>query len=172
MSTEARPSMTAPGPTLVTPVCPLCGSDQRRVVHQSTLVGADSVAGYSYDIHVEGHHPICRCATCGVIYTCPRDSDESLAAMYEAGDATSYLKLIEAKRISFRREAQLIGKRCGAEGALLEIGCAAGTFLEELERVGFRSHGCDPWEQAAAVAKERFGPQVRVGPFEDRKSVV
>ena len=167
-ASDEAPSSAPASVTLVTTPCPVCGSSDRVVVYPGTIPPEklDAFAGYSYDVLLDGHHPIVRCSGCGLHYACPRDSGETLAQVYASGNATSYLKEAEGKLISFRREARFLRRLCGAGGDLLEIGCAAGLFLRAASEEGFRVRGCDPWGEAAAVAKETFGDQVAARPFD------
>src|SRR5262249_4615202 len=62
-------------------------------------------------------------------------------------------------------EAASLKQLSGAEGDLLEIGCATGLFLRAAAETGFRVQGCDPWREAAAIAAEQFGSCVKNSGF-------
>ncbi|MBM3300272.1 MAG: class I SAM-dependent methyltransferase [Deltaproteobacteria bacterium] len=51
-------------------------------------------------------------------------------------------------------------------GMLLDVGCAAGFFLEALGP-GWSCYGCDPSEAMVEVARARFGDHVAMAAFED-----
>ncbi|MDQ7785158.1 MAG: class I SAM-dependent methyltransferase [Desulfomonilaceae bacterium] len=65
--------------------------------------------------------------------------------------ATAALKLIE---------------RYVAGGALLDVGCAAGYFLEVLGPA-WTPYGCEPCEAMAIAARKRFGAGIAHAPFEE-----
>jgi len=46
------------------------------------------------------------------------------------------------------------------KGKLLDVGCGTGEFLEKMKQLGWDVAGVEPDEQAAGVAKERFGLDV------------
>ena len=52
-------------------------------------------------------------------------------------------------------------------GRLLDVGCAAGLFLEVMGERGWRLEGLEPSAEASAVARGRAGVTVHEGPFED-----
>jgi len=52
--------------------CDLCGSDN----HEQILVGRDLLCG------TEGEWPVVRCRECGLIFTNPRPTPDSLALVY------------------------------------------------------------------------------------------
>src|SRR5215213_827775 len=119
---------------LVTVPCPACDSQARVEIYPGTisLEHQHVLPSYSYDILLDGHHPIMQCTHCGLYYACPRDSGDTLEQVYTAGSVESYLKETEGKLASFRREAHFLRELCGTGGELLEIGCATGLFLRAM----------------------------------------
>jgi 2-polyprenyl-3-methyl-5-hydroxy-6-metoxy-1,4-benzoquinol methylase len=152
---------------LVTVPCPACGSQTRIQIYPGTISpGNPSVfPRYSYDILLDGHHPIMECTRCGLHYACPRDSWDTLEQVYTAGSVASYLKETEGKLASFRHEAHFLRELCGTGGKLLEIGCATGLFLRAATEAGFSVQGCEPWQEAAIIAQQMFGSLVITGTF-------
>lgn len=76
-------------------------------------------------------------------------------------DAEPDLRIYEARRrLAFLR-------RFRAGGRLLEIGSAAGYFLDGAQRGGFDVVGVEPAEEQARHARERFGVDARAGFVED-----
>ena len=53
-------------------------------------------------------------------------------------------------------------------GRLLDVGCAAGFFLDEAQRLGWQVQGLDVSAFAAQYARERFGCDVRQGSLLDQ----
>ena len=72
--------------------CPVCRSEKRVEVFPGTIPPEQlqTSAKYSYDVLLDGHHPIVRCIDCGLYYTCPRDSQETLERVYASGNVESY----------------------------------------------------------------------------------
>jgi 2-polyprenyl-3-methyl-5-hydroxy-6-metoxy-1,4-benzoquinol methylase len=152
---------------LLTVPCPTCGSQRRVEVYPGTISPENLhlLHSYSYDVLLDGHHPIVRCTSCGLHYACPRDSWETLEQVYTAGSVESYLKEAEGKLASFRNEARFLRELCGVGGELLEIGCATGLFLRAATEVEFNVQGCEPWKEAATIAQQAFGSRVKIGTF-------
>src|SRR5215471_907807 len=123
--------------SLVTVPCPACGSQKRVDVYPGTIVPENLglCDSYSYDVLVEGHHPVVRCLDCALHYACPRDSSEILEQVYATGSVESYLKETAGKLASFRNEALFLRELCDTGGKLLEIGCATGLFLRAATEV-------------------------------------
>ncbi|MFP5275322.1 class I SAM-dependent methyltransferase [Coleofasciculus sp.] len=152
---------------LVNVYCPNCGSRKKHKIYPGTILQdkLNLLSSYSYEVWIDGHHPIVQCANCRFYYTCPRDSIKTLAAIYATGSVESYFKETEGKLASFRDEAIFLKKLTGGTGKLLEIGCATGLFLQAATEFGFEVWGCEPCFEAATLAKEKFGKRINVNMF-------
>jgi SAM-dependent methyltransferase len=127
--------------------CPLCGGEEtgRRA--------------YGF-----APHRVVRCAGCGLWYLSPRLDEQAMLASYRddsyfegAGPGYSSYRAQEATlRRTFRRFLGELEARRVTGGALLEVGCAYGFFLEEAApwfdlRVG-TEYSAQAAEQAAGRA--------------------
>lgn len=54
-----------------------------------------------------------------------------------------------------------------AAGRVLDVGCSAGFFLDRAQQAGWEAFGVELSEDTAAVARHRFGLDVRVGTLAD-----
>ena len=104
--------------------CPLCGSGDLRVWETAA-------AGYSV-------HPVrVRCAGCGLIFSNPQGSERRLRYFYDKvyfhqpefkagyfGEDTA-----GEERAKAHRELEIL-ERHHKGGSLLDVGCAAGSFLD------------------------------------------
>jgi SAM-dependent methyltransferase len=86
------------------------------------------------------------------------------------------LTAIEDEKSPIRRAVRRYGmwkrvrliERLQPEGKLLDVGCATGLFLAEMQRTGrWDVMGIEPSGVAASYAKERFGLQIFHGPLEE-----
>ncbi|MCA0454664.1 MAG: methyltransferase domain-containing protein [Chloroflexi bacterium] len=126
------------------------------------------------------NHPFCpenglrlvECENCGLVYVSPRPDPNELYALYgetyfhnnQSGVVgyTNYLKDEPNIRKTFAgRLARLA--RFIRPGKLLDVGCAAGFFLDEARKQGWNVSGLDVSSFAVGYAAEHFGLDVRQG---------
>lgn len=135
--------------------CPLCGGPLSPAVSGSG--GAD---GRVYDILY--------CGGCAVGRTFPFPRAEDLALLYAPGEYRSeggarFNRIVEALIAWSRRRR---GKRIEARvptGALLDVGCGRGLFLDIMRRRGWRVAGVEFDEPAAERVRKAYGVDVRSG---------
>ncbi|MFQ3661993.1 MAG: class I SAM-dependent methyltransferase [Chloroflexaceae bacterium] len=144
--------------------CNLCGSlDQRLLCTGYDRNNSQNRRTYSLQ----------QCPGCGLVYLSPRpDTPEELAEIYPP-TYDSYMGerqrlLLWMRRIAWRPELREILARTTPDSAILELGSATGEFLAELRRRG-RSHllGLELSAEAARIARDRYGLDVRAGQLED-----
>ena len=111
-------------------------------------------------------YPIVECAGCGLVYAefagreaAPEDYDQSY---YTSGVYADYLGDREAihrnaKRLLIELESLAPDRR------LLDVGCAAGFFLEAARDRGWSVHGIEVSEYAARYAREQLHLPVDLG---------
>lgn len=130
------------------PACLVCGGDRWEAVTR----------GQPY--------AVVRCAVCGLGMINPRPGPQALRAYYderyfsrETGSAgyADYLRWEPWIKKTAVRRLDLIERWIRPPGRLLEIGCAAGFFLEVARSRGWDVRGIElsPW--AARIAQERLG---------------
>jgi 2-polyprenyl-3-methyl-5-hydroxy-6-metoxy-1,4-benzoquinol methylase len=109
---------------------------------------------------------VLRCESCSFTYVTPRVPDSHLHLIYQ----TEYFKSHSAKDFgysdyledksgylkTFRKKAELVARHVQS-GACLEVGSAAGFFLQAMRERGFEVHGVEVSEYAANFAREEFG---------------
>jgi 2-polyprenyl-3-methyl-5-hydroxy-6-metoxy-1,4-benzoquinol methylase len=112
------------------------------------------------------------CTACGLIYNDPMPTEAELSELYQAmardvsdkpSASTGQIMPIE------RDQAAFVSRHLGHAPAprVLDIGCSMGGFLAALAEGGARTVGVEPSPHDAAVARERYGVDVRPGFFED-----
>lgn len=113
--------------------------------------------------------PFHRCASCGFVFQ-PQSRAADCAALYGRGYFRDY-DLAETDTAADRRfeadvRVRLLRRRL-LGGSVLEIGPAAGYFLDALRRNGFQPLGVEVSAEIAEAARRRFGVEMLVGAVED-----
>jgi len=100
-----------------------------------------------YALSVETH----LCKKCGILWTSPRMTDESLRRFYERNYRAIYVGEETASAPFFADQAQhgqwiltyLADFLTYSKGTVFDVGCGAGGVLEPFRAAGFEVHGCD-----------------------------
>lgn len=138
--------------------CDLCGADDSTPF--LTRTDRFSRATFHY----------VRCRRCGLIYLNPRpDATEILKyypVNYEPYQPLYSKRGLEPwlKRRGWKMLVRFILKY-QTNGRLLDIGCATGEFLKEIQARGFDAYGVEINNSAAAIAQRVYGLRVFVGPL-------
>lgn len=130
-------------------VCNFCGRDRPLLFF----------AENGYDLQ--------KCANCGLLYVNPRPraTDSMLSHSHDYAEyVDKYVQqneifLMEAKK----RLAEILGWKKG--GKLLDIGCAAGIFLDYARQQGWEVYGVEPDHRLAQHAIHKLDLNVKVSDF-------
>jgi 2-polyprenyl-3-methyl-5-hydroxy-6-metoxy-1,4-benzoquinol methylase len=146
--------------------CPVCGDERVRALHvYPNALGRISTRA---DLVLAG------CANCGMAWSSPLPSQQEVEAFY-AGDsgwgdrpglsaqraATKDAqerteRKLAAKRAIYEHESDLLLAELDREpGAVLDIGCGLGTWLDVLADRGWSTAGVEPNPTARATAARR-----------------
>jgi len=135
--------------------CDLCGSSNASPLY--TL--SDTL------YQVPGEFTLQRCVECGLMYLSPRPTPDAIGAYYPdeyvcyrtpiEQEKWAVMRWIRRRKLAKRR--QLI-ERYGnkIEGDILDVGCATGLFLHEMEQSGWSVMGVEPINSAAEYARQQF----------------
>jgi SAM-dependent methyltransferase len=160
-----------------TVACPLCGCADATIA----LASRDLLYRQPGEFNV-----VC-CSACGHAYLNPRPTPDAIGRYYPAdyapfrleqagGDASSsrgrvsrWLRAIPGLHALvlwlIESRAQYVPSPMAAGSRALELGCADGAFLKQLEQLGWKAQGIEPSPAAASVARSR-GLEVQVGTLE------
>ncbi len=138
--------------------CNLCGSEKRKPYCP------------------ENGLRLVQCEDCGLVYVNPRPDPRELYALYgetyfhnnQSGVVgyTNYLKDEPNIRRTFAGRLQRLSQFI-KPGKLLDVGCAAGFFLDEARKAGWQVQGLDVSSFAVQYAAENFKLDVQQGSFTD-----
>ncbi len=111
-----------------------------------------------------GPAPLFRCVACGFTYLVDEVGSELYGDRYfEAYAGGDYLAHASRRRRESRVRLGLLARVAPPPGRLLEIGAAAGFFLEEAGALGYEGLGIEPNPAMAAFARDTLGVDVRTG---------
>jgi SAM-dependent methyltransferase len=139
--------------------CPVCLAQKARLLFRQTFC-AFSEGGLltGYDLVV--------CAQCGAAYADGIPAREvfdlyyARMSKYEQSQRSGELNSTDKER--FAQVADLLAAHLRPASRIVDVGCATGGLLAELQRRGFHHLlGLDPSPTCAAVAKRLYGIEVR-----------
>jgi 2-polyprenyl-3-methyl-5-hydroxy-6-metoxy-1,4-benzoquinol methylase len=137
--------------------CNLCGSDKRRLRYA-----------------IDGFH-IVECLKCDLNYVAERVSEAELScyygeAYYNGGQANGYADYLagrEAKKAHYRTLLPSIRHHLHTKSVrALDVGCAAGFFLEVAQETGWNARGIELSPYMSRYAREQRGLEVLTGSLE------
>lgn len=145
--------------------CNLCGGSNARELYNRPLT-ADSLSAdcAATTDEFRDYGRIVECRDCGLAYTNPRPTAETLLKGYGSCVDETYTQESSSRSINAHISLSVI-KRFITSGKLLEIGSSTGYFLNAA-RTDFAVTGLEPSAWACAIAKERFRLDVTCGSAE------
>ena len=142
--------------------CPVCGTEGNAVELYPANFGMEAFNPEVFSarrLPDRVHYRIVRCSGCGLVRSDPAAGPETLSDLYSRS-TLEYGAEIPALRATYGRYLAKASRYAGRKGALLEIGCGSGFFLEEALRMGYsEAMGVEP----SAAAAEQAVPSVRAG---------
>ena len=127
--------------------CALCGANTHKVLDD------------------DGPIKVVKCRACGLVYTNPQPVQDGLAEYYEEKDHLQWLEGLPPDRKKawenrfnyLQRQRFEKVKRYKEPGAILDVGCGCGYFLEQAKAGGWSVRGVELSGSAAKYAKDVFG---------------
>ena len=135
-------------------VCPVC-RDQRPEVHLAGSAHSFSSDAFGSSRTDLSYGRILRCRRCRLAYSEARPTDEELARLYRDMDTAVYESETEARSRTAARHLKIVS-RFVSRGAMLDVGCASGMFLEQAASVGWSGAGVEPSGTLYREAKQRL----------------
>jgi 2-polyprenyl-3-methyl-5-hydroxy-6-metoxy-1,4-benzoquinol methylase len=140
--------------------CNHCGSADEREL----FCGPDRLH------NLPGQFRVVECTGCGWLRQNPRPTIESIGYYYPS-DYINFTQAIEDEPRFWKRWDHRYGmlkerwaiERIKPKGRILDVGCATGNFLREMQRAGWDAVGVEPHPGAADYARQRFGLPVHAG---------
>ena len=134
-------------------ICPWCGSQKAQIhlwLKDEFLTKEDFL--------------IYECKNCGLLYTDPRPSKDKIGNYYKSEEYYSHQenkkgfipKVYETVKGFNLKTKYEMAARGLKEGAVLDIGCGVGDFLQIMENHGWKATGIEPSEQAKEIARKKI----------------
>jgi SAM-dependent methyltransferase len=138
--------------------CPVCGASTRLESTSAAPRPLDARAIGSSRRAVE-RPSIVVCASCGLGWQATPPAAGELATAYEEMQDESYVAESDNRRRAFERSIRLVRRyaRQRSGGALLDVGCSAGLFLEVARRDGWDAWGVEPSRWMSDLARRAAG---------------
>lgn len=126
---------------------------------------------------VDGH-AIVRCSECGLVQRAVFPTPDELEALYAADyfvaaegslGAEGYLDYVadaDVHRANARRRLRLLARHT-TSGRLLDVGCAAGFFVDEARRLGWTARGIDVSAPMVSWGAEHLDAELAVATLVD-----
>jgi SAM-dependent methyltransferase len=112
--------------------------------------------------------PLLRCPACDFAFIPSAPEEDLYGEDYFADyDGDDYRAAEPARRFESRRRLDLLEHHLPPPAQLVEIGAAAGFFLDEARERGYECVGVELNEEMAAHARDALGLEVRAGRVED-----
>lgn len=111
-----------------------------------------------------------QCRNCAFVFINPRPSPAWLAARYEFYGAAYFTdpSKLESDFHADRHDFELALLR-GLRGALLDVGCATGSFVAAAKAAGFDARGIDISPESTRYGREVLGLALDVGDLYERR---
>ncbi|HEV3440576.1 MAG TPA: class I SAM-dependent methyltransferase [Gemmata sp.] len=145
--------------------CPLCGRDEASPLTEA----ADPIPTHGPGFRFA----VVRCRHCGLTYTNPRPTAESLAPFYPPHYPPHALpRNSQGSRLPSRFWSRIFGRPCPerrgslpwpSPGRLLDFGCGGGSYLCEMASRGWRVTGLDVSPQVVRSIQENLGVDAIAG---------
>jgi 2-polyprenyl-3-methyl-5-hydroxy-6-metoxy-1,4-benzoquinol methylase len=142
--------------------CPVCASTEHDLLYQQRF--EDFAAGSITDAY-----DVVACRRCGMCFASGLPDEARFSEYYDQSSKYDLsaegaeLSAFDAQR--FGLEARFVADHVPDRAAsILDVGTATGGFLVALRDLGFANvHGVEPSEDAARIARERYGLDVVTG---------
>jgi len=137
--------------------CILCGSTLYTVVYPSiTTVDAPLHMKYSAAQGILCTDQVVTCNSCSLLFVNPRLSSETIIDACAKGDDEVYVSQGTGRMETFKKGLRLVEKFSPQKGKLLDVGAAAGFFMNVAKNNGWEVSGVEPNTWLCEYGKKHF----------------
>ncbi len=158
------PQTANPTPTRFETVpCNLCGSAEYTVIYPAAgRQSADFVTEFRSSADGPLTERLVACAQCGLLFVSPRVHQDLILDGYREGSDERFVSQAQARERTFDASLTRIGTHIRG-GRLLDIGTAAGSFLQAARARGWQVAGCEPNRWMCDWGRTHYGLQIDPG---------
>ena len=149
--------------------CNLCGSTDYKIMYQPTKKDYDPSEIFSASGGVMGTQQIVKCNHCGLVYVNPRVKNEIVVNAYSDAVDELYVSQAEGRQKTFNNGLKLVEKYVPQRGTILDVGCAAGFFLNVAKKAGWQTYGIEPSKWMSDWGNKKFNVNIKNGTLKDAK---
>jgi len=139
--------------------CPVCNGNNKVKIFERDYKGCSSIAPFSF-------YTVYQCLNCGMIYAGDAYESMPLDEYYDKMSKYEGDNVIKSSEVEYanRREAEFIANYVDNNSSIIDIGCAYGGLLHELQKRGFNSvEGLELSEKNIEYAKTYYDIHVYHG---------
>ncbi len=149
--------------------CNLCGSTQYRVIIKPTVTDVDPATVMSAAGGIRGTQQIVRCTQCGLAYVNPRLRSADVVQAYEQARDELYVQGAAGRAHTFARGARMLERWRRPPGRLLDVGCAAGFFVQQAQQRGWDARGVEPCAWLVEWGRAHVTPALQAATLRDAR---
>ena len=142
--------------------CALCGGNSPIELYPPLPEARNLSPAFAASTGVRGVARIVRCPDCELRYVSPRLPAGHILAAYRDAIDPYYVAQADARRRAFGRTLRQVA-RYACRGRLLDVGCAAGYFLDVARDAGWNAQGVEPNLEFVRLARKRHADAVHEG---------
>lgn len=143
--------------------CNLCGANDCEIIYPgaTSAEGGPLTERYSASSYHIGNDQVVRCRKCGLVYVNPRTASKLIIKGYSEAVDERYVSQGKGRTATFEAGMDLIERHASKKGRLLDVGCAAGFFLNVAKKRGWETYGVEPGRWLADWGNKKFGLKIK-----------
>lgn len=149
--------------------CNLCGADSYKVKYKPYNKTFNPEEIFSASGGIRGTQQIVECNVCGLIYVNPRVRQDVVKQAYTNAVDELYVSQEEGRSVTFEKALKLVEKYVPGKGVILDVGAAAGFFLNVARNSGWKTFGVEPSKWMTEWGNEKFNVNIINGVLREAK---
>lgn len=143
--------------------CNLCGKSDYMVMYNPNTSDYQPEEVFSASGGVRGTQQIVKCKHCGLVYVNPRVKQHIVVEAYTDAVDELYVSQEEGRLKTFSQGIKLVETYAANKGKILDVGCAAGFFLNVAKQNGWETYGVEPSRWMSDWGNQRFDVNIKNG---------